>query len=213
MKKLLVFAMGLFLISLVFMGCDDSDSDNPGNYIKHDNVSYALSNGFVFDASQSEKDAKLEDGSLAVYPVGLLLVSSGFTIYPVDGNIDSISGTGSGIFFIAYSTSSDKLADGHYVLDSLALDQSGIFLYADAVFDYNVATGDGIETEISSGTLDVKSDGDDYEISFDCKGKDGKSITGYYKGSVESYLSAAVQVKSSLSRTKSTDVKQLFDKK
>jgi len=187
MKNLLKITFGLFFLSILFMGCTKKADNSTKNYIKYDNKEYDLSSGGIFSGDFGTKQAHLT-GTVQGYPISLLLISSGFTLHEIGGIVDSISGTGSGIVFEAFSASQDKLDEGQYVFDSLSLENPGTFQYSDAVFDYNSATEVGTEVEMNAGTFSVKKSGNDYEITFDCKTYDGKTVTGYYKGSIKSYI-------------------------
>jgi len=114
---------------------------------------------------------------------------SGFTLHETGGIVDSISGTGSGIVFEAFSGSQDKLDEGQYIFDSLSFETSTkTFQYSDAVFDYNTTTYVGTEVEMNAGTFTVKKSGNDYEITFSCTTYGGKTVSGYYKGSLQSHI-------------------------
>jgi len=201
MKNLLKITFGLFLISIVFMSCDKTTTSTK-NYIKYNDKEYDLSKGIIFPGDFAKEKAASAGETLG-NPISLLLLSSGFTIYEVDGSVDSISGTGSGIVFETYSGSSDKIDDGEYVFDSTSLAKLGTFSYADAVFDYNSATEVGTEVEMNAGTLTVKKTGEDYEFTFSCKTYDGKTVTGYYKGSIKSYMTAP-------NKTTKTNIQHVF---
>jgi hypothetical protein len=186
MKNVLRTALGLLLLSIVFMSCSKTTTSKK-SYIKYDNKEYDLSQGAIFPGDFAGKKAAPAGVTLG-NSIDLMLLSSGFTIHEIDGSVDSLSGTGSGIVFETYSGSSDKIDDGEYVFDSLSLAKPGTFSYADAVFDYNSATETGTEVEMNAGTLTVKTVGDEYEFTFSCKTYDGKTVTGYYKGSIKSYM-------------------------
>lgn len=183
------------------MSCDKTTTSKKNN-IKYDNKEYDLSQGLIFPGENiGEKATAFKTPG---HQISLLLLSSGFKIYEMDGTPDSISGTGSGISFDIYSTSPDKIDDGQYVLDSLSLGKPGTFSYADAVFDYNTATDEGTKVAMNAGTLTVKIVGNDYEFTFNCKGYNGKTVDGYYKGSVKSYINTPAK------RTVKNNIQQVF---
>jgi len=192
MKNLLKITLTLFFLGILFMGCNKTPDNSTKNYIKYDNKEYDLSTGFF----SNEIDGKQGDITSVQTgnPISLMLISSGFTIHVADGTIDSLTGTGSGIIFLAFSASQDKLDEGQYVFDSLSM-QPATFSYGDAVFDLNSATGVGTEVEMNDGNFTLKKSGDDYEITFNCKTYDGKSVTGYYKGSLKSYINVKKALK------------------
>lgn len=101
--------------------------------------------------------------------------------------MSDISGTGHSIYFEIYTSTSKKLDIGTYEYDSTGTGEPGTFVYGGCVAEYNTDTEEGLNLELSEGTLTVEKNDGLYEISFDCAAEDGTSVTGYYKGSLKYY--------------------------
>jgi len=101
--------------------------------------------------------------------------------------VSDISGTGHSIYFEIYTSTSKKLDIGTYEYDSTGTGEPGTFVYGGCVAEYNTDTEEGLNLELSEGTLTVEKNDGLYEISFDCAAEDGTSVTGYYKGSLKYY--------------------------
>lgn len=189
MKNLLKITFSLFFVSVLFMGCAKKPNNTTKNYIKYDNKEYDLSQGYTFTVNFGAKQAHFADTTMG-YSISLMLMSPGFTLHVTSNIADSVSilGTGSGITFSASSASQNRLEDGEYVFDSLSFGTPKTFNYSNAVFDYNLVTNVGTEVQINAGTFSVKTSGGDFEITFSCKTQGGKTVTGYYKGSLKSYI-------------------------
>ncbi len=181
MKNLYPFAIGLLLVSVVFMGCGKT-STSPQNYMKYNNKEYDLSQGIILNG-----DSLIQSAEAAAFghPYVLLLMSKGLVAHGDNGVVDSISGKGSAIMFMLFANSANGIDDGSYLFDSLSFAKPGTVSYANAVFDYDVSTATGLEVEVSSGTLTVKKSGDNYTFNFDCTANTGKGLTGHYEGVVK----------------------------
>lgn len=79
------------------------------------------------------------------------------------------------------------MGTGQYVYDGNADGDAGTFSYSEAVVNFNTETEVGTEYNITEGTLINSRNGNEYEISFNCKTDGGKSLTGYYKGTIPFY--------------------------
>ena len=178
MKNVSNFLIAAFMLSIFFVGCK-KDDDTPKNQMQYKDVEYDLSQGFL------ESYGKLGDNTANNY--SLILLSSGFTTYEEDGEIDSISGIGHGIVFDLFATRTDKLDIGDYLYVSEGSGNAGTFNYANGVLNYNAQTEEGVEFDIDGGKLTVVQNGDTYELKFDCTTEEGKQITGFYKGSLKYY--------------------------
>ncbi|MDP3442496.1 MAG: hypothetical protein Q8T08_06495 [Ignavibacteria bacterium] len=98
-----------------------------------------------------------------------------------------ISGIGHSIYFEIYTSTSKKLDLGTYEYDSTGTGEPGTFVFGECIADYNSETEEGVNLELSEGTLTVTKNDGVYEISFDCTAEDGTRVTGYYKGSLKYY--------------------------
>ncbi len=179
MKNLSKILIGAFILGIFFVGCKKDDDDAPKNQMTYNETEYDLSQGFLENYGTWDRSE--------AYNFGLVLLSSGFIVHEIDGEIDSLSGTGHGIVFDIYTSNPDKLEIGDYTYDSNSTENAGTFDYAGGVFNYSMLTEDGEEFEINGGKLKVVQNGDIYELNFDCTTEEGKPITGFYKGSIKYY--------------------------
>jgi len=180
MKKLTGLILGILLIvGMLSSGCK-KEEETPKNHMIYDGVEYNLSQGVLDYWGQAG------EGS---YILDLVLLSSGFTLHEVGGEIDSLSGIGHGIVIELFSSSSTELVAGDYIWNSEGNGQIGTFEYADAVFNWNSQTDDGSDAVANGGRVNVSNNGDEYEIGLDLTMEDGKTLTGFYKGALKYYNS------------------------
>lgn len=178
MKKLSGLILGILLIvGMLSSGCK-KEEETPKNHMIYDGVEYDLSQGVLDYWGQAN------EGS---YNLDLVLLSSGFTLHEVGGEIDSLSGIGHGIVIELYSSSSTELVAGDYLWNSEGNGQVGTFEYADAVFNWNTQTDDGSDAIANGGQVNVSKNGDEYEIGLDLTMEGGKTLTGYFKGVLKYY--------------------------
>ncbi len=178
MKNLIYLFVGALILSVYFSGCKKKD-DTPNNSFKYEDTEYDLSQGFLENYGLWDQ--------VGTYNIDLSLASSGFTFYEVDGEIDSISGTGHLIYFETFSPSAGKLDDGDYTFDATESGTAFTFDLSSVVIDFNILTETGTVLDINGGTLTIKANGDEYEVSFDLTNTTGKKITGFFKGKLKSY--------------------------
>ncbi|NOU60939.1 hypothetical protein [Marinifilum caeruleilacunae] len=176
MEKLKTLAIAILLSGFLFVGCSKEENDHhSSNYLKLGGSKYDLQQGVLENfGSKGNSSNKFN----------LTLLSAGFTIHEFDEVFDSISGTGHGVYFVLYSSSSEKLEIGDYVYDSYASGESKSYDYADGVINYNTQTEEGSYLEITNGTLSILQNSETYEISFNGTDDD---ISFYYKGSLNDY--------------------------
>jgi len=182
MKNLKVLIFALLAMSVIFVACNKDDDDNqnePENRMSINDIDYELNQGVIENYGIWT--------SVEAYNFDVTLLSSGFNIHEVNGEIDSISGIGHGVSFELFSSDSTDLAVGEYVYDADANFTAGTFNYAGAVVNYNTATEEGIEYDITEGTVTVSQNGGTYELSINCKTDGDEVVTGYYKGSLKKY--------------------------
>jgi len=181
MSNLLKLLMGVSFLSVLLVSCGD-DKDSSKNYIKYDGSEYELSFGVL------ENYGLTTNGE--GYDMNLVLMSSGLKTHEIDGQIDSLSGVGHLIYFALSSETSDRLAIGEYSFiendnyQPFTIGLTGVLLNHD--YD-SQAEESGTSLAIDNGQLSVKKVGNEYELSFSCIDKDGKSVTVYYKGSLKYY--------------------------
>lgn len=172
----------IILLSLIiFTGCKkDKKESTVNNYIRYDGTTYAIDKGYLENWGKwsLEGDNNLD----------LTLVSNGISVVEVGGEIDEYIGEGNAIIFYMYSTSTTRLDDGNYVYDEDATEEAGTFEWANVVINYNIEDEEGdVDQYIVDGTVTVTKTGDVYEISFNLTDEDGKTVTGYFKGTLKYY--------------------------
>ncbi|OQX77956.1 MAG: hypothetical protein B6D64_07500 [Bacteroidetes bacterium 4484_276] len=180
MKNLKTTFLALLAVSVLFVACKkDDDNDPPKNQMTIAGVEYDLNQGVIENYGTWS--------SVEAYNFDLTVLTSGFTIHDSDGEIDSISGIGSGISFELFSFDSTEIAKGEYVYVADGNGQAGTFTYAGAAVNFNAETEEGTEYEITEGKVTVSQNGGSYELSFDCKTDGDVSVTGFYKGNLKHY--------------------------
>ena len=171
----------IILLSLIiFAGCKkDSKESTFNNYIKYDGKTYDLDKGLIENWGQWDEDE--------AYNLDLYLISSGITLIESGDDWDIASGKGHGIYFEMYASSSTQLDNGTYDYDAWGW-EAGTFDYGWVSINYDVALDDAeIDQDIEGGTVTINKSGDTYEITINCTDEDGKSVTGYYKGTLKYY--------------------------
>ena len=159
----------------LFTSCSDDDDKAADNKVTFDGKEFDLAWG-LFD-----KYGKLSPGDNA-YNIDLILVSSGFNY---DETNDEITGKGSDIYFEMFSESPTELLEGTY--EYAVDDAAEPFTFDDGDLVYNIDADQEeceLEHTIKSGTVEVKKDGETYEITIKCTGENGEIISGYYKGTL-----------------------------
>lgn len=179
MKNLKTAFVALLAISIFIISCKDDEEPEKSNQMTIAGVEYELSYGVIENYGIWS--------SVEAHNFDVTLLSSGFTVHEVNEEIDSISGIGNGISFELFSSDSTDLAVGEYVYDANEEGNAGTFIYAGAVTNYNIETGEGPEYDITGGKVTVNQNGSTYELSIDCTTDDNKTITGYYKGGLTMY--------------------------
>ena len=177
MKNLIVQVFGILTISLLIVNCK-SDVTVPGNSITYNNTVYGLNSGFL------ENYGNIHGSGINI---DLTLISSGLTPVITNGVVDSIIGTGNGINVELFSSTSTALDLGDYTYDANKTGAAGTFDFANVILNFNTDTEQGINLDINGGKVTVLSNGSEYELTFSLSSADGKSVTGYYKGSLTFY--------------------------
>lgn len=167
-------------IVFVFSACKKDDDVTPKSILTFDGKTYDLASGLLIDYGQF----KTTEGHAQV----LFLYSSGIKIHEGAGKIDSTSGKGHIVYFEIFSPLSNTLGEGEYIFDDTATFLAKTFGFSYVVFNADYITSDGEVHEIIQGKVNVKKDGNNYELTFDCtEGSDGKKLTGYYNGPLKFY--------------------------
>jgi len=180
MKQLLTPIIALLLLSVVVGGCkkDKKDEGSSNGKFSYNGVDYNLSKGFLENYGRYGEEG---------FNLDLTLLSSDFVVHESSGEIDSISGIGSGINFEIFTSLSTKLDVKEYVYDETESGADGTFDYGMAVINFNARTETGQVLEITGGKITVVNNGSDYEININCTTSGAKTITGHYKGPLKYY--------------------------
>ena len=175
-KILTIILLSLF----IFAGCKkDKKESSFNNYINYDGKMYELSKGIIENWGQWDADG--------AYNLDLTLTSSGITLVEVSGEIDHAEGKGHGIYLEMFTNNASQLANGTYEYDYWS-EEAGTFDYGWVSINYDAALDDAeIDQDIEGGTVTINKSGDIYEITFNCTDEDGKSVTGYFKGTLKYY--------------------------
>lgn len=187
MKKLKILFAAIAALCVIFFACSDDDDNNTNpntvqNKMNFNNLDYELTNSVLVSYSK----LKTESHSHL-----MIFHTSGISIPTTDDGyilLQAANGTGSGISFDIFSTSSEYLDDGVYTYDPEYSETAGTFSEGEVFVNYDV-TADDDENEygISSGTLTVKKITEGYEFELDCICEDGKKLEVTYKGIVSDY--------------------------
>jgi len=163
------FALFAIITAFTIQGCEKEDDVN-SNYFSYNGTEYSLDKGFI------DYYGKYHDNGTYVW--GVFLTTNGIH-YDTEKN--EFSGKGD-IFYVDIISSSDKeIVPGTY-----SFDETDDFLIDGVIvtmnYDIENETGDYVEFEEGSGTIEISKEEDLYIFSIDCKTKDGKEVKGYYKG-------------------------------
>lgn len=187
MSKTIKLFFGIIaLISIIVStGCGkDPKEDSPplvvvDNYVMYDGTKYELAKGYIENYGQ--------DQGAGSYNTDLTLLSSGFTMYESNGEVDSLGGIGHALYFEMFSTQGSKLDIGDYIYDANQTLDIKTFDLADVIINFNIDTEEGLLKEIKSGKLSVKSSSTGYEISFTGTDEDNKAVSCSFTGSLKYY--------------------------
>lgn len=169
MKRITILnAVAIIMLSatFVFTSCSSDDDDKTTNYIEY--------NG--------EQD-DLTKGTLEYYGMGEG-TGYNFDITLLSPNIswETETGVGSGVYFELFSSSETELPSGTYTFSQtqnpLTFDDGGF------IFNFNIATEEGIDEDITDGTVKITNGGSTYTIEFNCTSTSGKTVKGHYSGAL-----------------------------
>jgi hypothetical protein len=133
----------------------------------------------------------------ASYNMDLTFLSSGLIVHESDGEIDSLSGIGNVLYFEIFTSDSNSLDSRTYNFDPEQTYEAGTFDNGIVGMNLNVLTFEGDYFPVVSGSIEVNKNGDEYEVSINCKNGTGKTITGYFKGTLKYYDYGDVNLKRS----------------
>jgi len=169
--------MGLIVINFFLVQCL-KESSTTKNSITYQNQAYNIDKGVL------EYYGKIHGTG---NNIDMTLLSSSLVIHETNNLIDSIYGTGNGIYFEMFTTGTTVLDAGDYTFDKDSTGNAGTFDYGNVILNYNTETNQGINQDITSGTVSVLRADTNYVITFNCTLKNGSGITGYYKGPLKYY--------------------------
>ncbi len=167
--------ISVFTLGALFVSCtsDDDSSSDSQNKLTVDGKSYDLSKGSLENYGMNNMDSSIYNFDVLLY--------SGFTY---DAANEEYNGTGNYIYFEMYSSSATELVAGNYVYNATGY---GANTFDEGYFEINYNTSNETNEmgdELTSGTVNVKKTGTEYEISFDGTTAGGKKVTAFYKGSL-----------------------------
>jgi len=179
-KKILTV---ILLSLIIFAGCKkDKKESSFNNYIKYDGKTYPIDQGVIENFGRWDED----EG----YNLDLYILSNGITLQESGGEITGVTGNGHVIYFEMFSNSPTQLDNGNYNYDEWSW-EAGTFDYGWISLNYDAALDDSeIDQDIEGGTVTVSKTGDIYKITINCTDEDGKSVTGYFEGTLKYYDSS-----------------------
>jgi hypothetical protein len=163
----------LFLLLIVLFSHCKKDSQE--NYFIYDGKTYTISGGVLGSGSH--------DIMSGAYNFILTLYSSGLTY---DSAKDNISGSGELMFFLVSSYTSDFQSRTYNYNSTSTGNAPGTYSGCWLKHNFITTTNSSTNIELYTGSLGiVKTESSLYSININIKTRDGKSITGYYKGPIE----------------------------
>jgi hypothetical protein len=174
MKNLLKPFVAILLLSIFIAGCKKDEEETVKNYFNYNGTEFSLSQGFLENYGKYGTD----EG----FNIDLSLLSSGFTINESNGEVESVTGTGDGLYFEIYTSLPDKLDIRDYTYDAKESYVAGTFSYGMFGTGFSIENETGSLFDITGGKVSVTSNGSEYEITINCTSSNGKTITGHYKG-------------------------------
>jgi hypothetical protein len=176
-----LFIVGFVSISLS-TGCDKiknkSDNENPSNYFEYSGNKYSLAYAFM------ENYGVISNG---IYNLDLYLLSNSFETVENNNLIDSLLGTGNGLYFELFSSTHNKIDTALYSFESYLFGTLNTFNQGAVFIGYDSINKTGTRLEITEGFFKVEENDPEYEILLECTVSNGEKIKGYYKGTAKLY--------------------------
>jgi len=167
MKKILMLLSGILIAGVSFIGCKKDSDDEKANQF------------MVADTTISIATFQLEYWGLSN---GVQEFYLDFLTPDLLYSADALVGEkGSLIYFEFESDDATGIPTGEYDINILKTTGGSAFSSGSYCLDWITGVG-GDWGSVSSGTLSVTRDGNNYEISFNGKGSDDEIITLYFKG-------------------------------
>lgn len=105
--------------------------------------------------------------------------------YVLDMNTGTISGIGSQVNIGFYTDSDGEIPTGTYIYSGSLTKLPFTFDSGFITENYNVLTQEGHYHTITSGTVIIIRDGENYDFTFDCNLDTGSKLIGTFKGVME----------------------------
>ncbi len=177
-RILLLFVV---LSTSLLSGCSNDDDNNASesnnNFLKIGNSEYELKAGSV------ENYGEYQAG---IYNFDIVLISTAVNL--VNGEFVPEDQVFSGIYFELFTSDQGDLAVGTYTQVPFEDIDAQTFEYSEVIQDAEIDNEDetGIFSELVQGSIDVIKNGPEYEFEFSGVDDLGRSISGYYKGTLVS---------------------------
>ena len=179
-NQLLKTLLIIFAISASLLSCKEDEEVKTNSFRYNDKEALI---GTVMSLNWDQLD-------INVYGYAVYIFEKTLTIYYSNGYPDSLSGSGDAIILEMHSSDATGIKPGDYtysasespyLANTFGL-ESGLFIFTDASTNDNP-----VPIQFSSGNVNVKKNGDEYEFTFTLKTEINSTITGYYKGKITSY--------------------------
>lgn len=186
MKKIITIYLSVFVLSILFVSCEDDNSPivedeitTSENYLKIGEVEYKISD------TAYGYDQEHDDG---IYLHWLQFVTDGINILGFENEEFINEGFGQVLEFAMLSSTRLELPEGEYPnIDTVSDSPVNTFDFGNLLPDWDKYYDYENDQEIYKGTVKVLRDGVKYEIIIDCVDSNGISIKGYYKGELKIY--------------------------
>ena len=181
MKKTLIQAFAVVLISSLLIASCKKDDTTPANSFKYNSKESVIGTAFA---------GQLGKISTSAYGYYLYFLENTMTVYYADNSIDSVSGIGDVLQIALVSSDSTGIKPGDYNFSSSQTTFSPFtFGYESALminYDDN-SNSQPTMLYLSGGKITVVKNGDIYELTFSFTTTANTTITGFYKGSIVIY--------------------------
>ena len=177
--KLQSTLLALVTLAIFTLSACDKEDDAKKNSFKYNQKEAEIGTAFGFAFGQTEVSG--------VYAVAMEFFEKSFTVHYVGGYPDSLSGKGDALLLTFLSEKETEIPTGEYTVKISSAAPASFKIDTDdetgLVVGYDAATNDDPAfIEITSGSVKVTKNGDDYEFTFNLSTNENSTITGYYKG-------------------------------
>ena len=160
LNKKIKYGLVLTIVLLIIVSCKKDDDDKQNSFVVNE-TEFTTPNGYLEIYSPEEDGGDFD----IVLTDGEYIIDSAFYY---DWNTL--------VYFDFKSPSTTELSSGEYVFDT---DWSPGSFYYSFVIMYGI---EGVQFDITAGTVSVVKIGDNYEISYDITIGSSTNLTGYFKG-------------------------------